>query len=214
MANVGLIIFAFSVYLTIKADLGLSPWAALHQAIADKTGLSLGTVTNLVSFAVIIVDLLLHESIGWGTLADALMVGWAIDFFNWLDPIATPQGMVLRLVLMLLSLIPAAYGQYLYMSTALSCGPRDNLFVGLSRRAKKIAPGAMQVLICVVVTAAAWLLKGPIGIGTLVSAFGIGFTLDIICKLLKVDLTGIEHEGFIGTHKAVVSWFRNRKAGK
>ncbi len=214
IANVGLIIFAFSIYLTMKADLGLAPWNSLHQALSRITGLSYGTVTNGVALLVIVIDLLMHESLGWGTIADAFMVGWAVDFFLWLDPIPTPHSMVVRIIFMVISLLPAGYGQYLYMATALSCGPRDTLFVGLCKRIPKLSAGMTQIMIFVIVTALSFLLKGPIGIGTLVTAVGIGLALDMVCRIMHFDPATAEHESFIGTHKALAEYFRKGRSGK
>src|SRR6185437_7236307 len=44
----GLLLYGASMALQIRAGLGLDPWDVLHQGVADRTGLSFGTVSNVI----------------------------------------------------------------------------------------------------------------------------------------------------------------------
>ncbi len=80
----GLWLFGASVALLVRADLGLDPSDVLHQGIAVRSGLSIGTVVIVVSLVVLLlwVPLLwvpLRQRPGIGTLTNVLLVGLALD---------------------------------------------------------------------------------------------------------------------------------------
>ena len=50
----GLVLFGVSVALMVPADLGLASWDVLHQGLAERTGLPLGQVVNLVALGVLL----------------------------------------------------------------------------------------------------------------------------------------------------------------
>ena len=83
----GLLIFAFGVHLTIFANIGLAPWDCLGMGIAKHTPLNYGLSMTLMAVIILIIDLLLKERIGFGTVIDALLTGNFVQLFNDLDPL-------------------------------------------------------------------------------------------------------------------------------
>lgn len=87
-----------------------------------------------------------------------------------------------------------AAGQWIYMSAGLCCGPRDSLLVALGRRLPRLPIGlvanALQALVC----AAGWLLGGPVGLGTLLSVFGIGAAMQLVFALVRFEPRQVRHE--------------------
>ncbi|MBQ5960328.1 MAG: hypothetical protein IJL53_06655 [Firmicutes bacterium] len=71
----GLAVFAFGVHLTIYANIGLAPWDCLGMGIAKHTPLNYGLSMTAMSVVILIIDLLLCERIGYGTIIDALLTG-------------------------------------------------------------------------------------------------------------------------------------------
>ena len=49
----GLVLFGIGVAMMAASGLGLGPWEVLHQGIANRTGLALGTVSVLVGIPVL-----------------------------------------------------------------------------------------------------------------------------------------------------------------
>ena len=78
----GLFLFAAGAYLMVQANIGLSSWWALDIGIANLTGIDYGTVHNLVALIILLIDILVKEKIGWGMVADALLIGTFIVLFN------------------------------------------------------------------------------------------------------------------------------------
>ena len=72
---VGLTGFGFSLALLLESGLGGAPWDVFHAAIADRLGLTVGTVSISVSFVLLLLWIPLRERIGIGTVANAIWVG-------------------------------------------------------------------------------------------------------------------------------------------
>ena len=52
--QLGLFLFGLSVALMLEADIGLDPWAALHEAISVRSGLSFGRITQGTGLVIIV----------------------------------------------------------------------------------------------------------------------------------------------------------------
>ena len=72
MTALGLFIFSAGEFLTIRANIGLSPWSCLSMGASYHLPLSYGTVHVCISLIIVLIDVLLGEKIGFGTILDAL----------------------------------------------------------------------------------------------------------------------------------------------
>jgi uncharacterized membrane protein YczE len=83
-----------------------------------------------------------------------------------------PDGMAIRIALMLGGTPVLAVGVGLYISAGLGPGPRDGVMTGLARRGHPIwlVRGGIEAAALV----AGWLLGGTVGVGTIVSVITIG----------------------------------------
>lgn len=198
-AAFGLFLFSFGVYLTIQADIGLAPWDCLSMGVASHTPFSYGAIHTAIGFVILILDILLKEKIGYGTILDALLVGAFVDFFRFLEFIPLNPSIPLGIVLVILGLFIMAFGQYFYMSAGQCCGPRDSLLIALGKRFPHIPIGIVQTVMVGIALLIGWLLGGPVGIGTIVSVFGMGTTLQIVCRLLRFEPRRVSHRNVIET---------------
>jgi uncharacterized membrane protein YczE len=171
---VGLVLFGFSLALLVRADLGLDPWTVLTQGVAQRVDLSLGTVTVLISLVLLVLWVPLHQRPGLGTVANALVVGPALDLGLVLFPASAPLGW--RIAFLASSVPLAAVASGLYLGAGWGPGPRDGLMTGLADRGLPIF--AARGLVEVTVLAAGWLLGGSVGVGTVVFALSIGPLVD------------------------------------
>ena len=198
-----MIFISFGIYLQLEADIGLSPWNALNQGLANVLPMSYGAATVVSSLVIVAADVLLREPIGVGTVLDCLLIGVAADFFNWLDPVPDTDSMVLKTALFMLGLAVLCFGQFFYMEAALGCGSRDALLLALCKRFSKLSVGTINNLIFLVVLAASWLLGATIGLGTVISVFCNGLMMDWVFKLVKFDPLDVCHEDIIATVKGL-----------
>ena len=194
LAAVSLFINGFGVYLTIQANIGAGPWDVLNLGLSHSLGILYGTASIAVSYAILGIDIALREPIGIAMFIDALVVGKAVDLFNKIHVVNKCDSIVTGIPMMLLGLVIMAYTQFTYMSASLGCGPRDTLLVALAKRAKKIPIGAVSITLLSVATLIGWLLGGPVGIGTIICAFGTGPIMQMAFSTVKFDATDVHHQ--------------------
>ena len=204
-AVIGLIIFGCGSCCNIQANIGYGAWEAFSIGVGAKLGLSFGTVLQASGLVILIIDLLLRETIGLGTLLDIYIVGATADLLrgSGLVPVMTsfPAGVVMLLCGQLL----LAVGSYFYISAGLCCGPRDALMVALCKRFPRTPVGVIRFFIEGGALLTGWLCGAKIGVGTVVAVFGISFILQAVFSLLRFDVSTIEHEDLLATARNLLS---------
>ena len=200
----GLLVFSFGVHLTIRANIGLAPWDCLGMGIAKHTPLNYGLAMTIMAVIILAVDLLLKERIGYGTVIDALLTGNFVQMFNDMDPLPENNSMILGIGIMLAGFVFMALGMWIYMRGEQCCGPRDSLLVGLGKRLPKVPIGVVGMMLWVTVLLAGWLLGGPVGIGTLISAFGAGLVMQVIYNLLRFEPRKVKHRDILTVTRMLV----------
>lgn len=195
----------FGIYLQIEADIGFPSWNALNQGFSIVFPITYGTASITIGLSIVLVDLIMKEPIGMGTLIDAVCVGLGCDFFAMLDPVPAMESLAAKILVFIASLFILSYGQYLYMITALSCGPRDAFTVAVGKRCKKISIGTVNNIISVVVLFISWCMGATIGIGTVLSVFGLGFVMDITFKACRFEPRNVVHEDIVTTAKVILT---------
>ncbi len=200
----GLAVFSFGVHLTIYANIGLAPWDCLGMGIAKHTPLNYGLAMTLVSIGVVLIDLLLRERIGYGTIIDALLTGNLVQMYNTLNRLPENHNMWIGIVIMLVGFVFMALGMWIYMKAAQCCGPRDSLLVGLGRRMPKIPIGFVEIMLWAVVLLIGWRLGGPVGIGTLISTFGAGAVMQFVYSLIRFEPRLIRHRDVMEITKELI----------
>ncbi len=189
----GLLVFALGVHLTIFANIGLAPWDCLGMGIAKHTPLNYGISMTTMAVIILLIDLLLKERIGYGTVIDALLTGNFVQMFNDLNPLPLNTHTGAGVSIMLVGFVIMAVGMWIYMRACQCCGPRDSLLVGIGKRMPKVPIGFVEIIIWAVVLLAGFLLGGPVGIGTLIATFGAGFIMQIVYSLLRFEPRKLVH---------------------
>ncbi len=180
---IGLAMYGISLAMFIRAGLGLDPWDVFHQGVAGKTGLSIGTVVIIVSFLVLLLWIPLRQRPGFGTLANAVLVGVFADVGLALIPqITQPGGQAGMLAgAVLLNGVASAC----YIGARFGPGARDGLMTGLARRTGW-SVRTSRTGIEVVVLGAGWLLGGSVGVGTVIYALAIGPLVQLLLPVFMV----------------------------
>ena len=201
----GLLVFSLGDHLTIFANIGLSPWDCFGMGLAAHAPFGYGIAMTLTALVILGVDLWLKERIGYGTVIDAFCTGNFVDMFNHLNPLPPCGDVWLGIPTMLAGLALMAMGMCIYMRSAQCCGPRDALLIGIGKRLRSIPIGIVEVIIFAVVLLSGWLLGGPVGIGTLISAFGAGLVMQAIYNIIHFDPRHIQHRDIVAVTR---EWFK------
>ena len=170
--QVGFFLFGLAISMMIRANLGTSAWAVLEVALAKLLHITVGTMTVINGFVVLIGALLMREKVGWGTLANILSIGPWEDFWLARMPSVT-DNLPLQIGMLLAAIFLMGLASAIYIGVDAGAGPRDSMMLAIKRTTGvsiRVARGIIEVTVVVI----GWLLGGPAGIGTLVYAVMVG----------------------------------------
>lgn len=180
----GFVLFGLSIDMMVQANLGLSPWDVLHMALTYHLPITLGEASIGVAFIIVLVDVILREPLGWGTIANMIFIGVWIDLLKPFVP-TVPGVFWLQTAYLLAGTMVMGFATAIYIGVDAGAGPRDSLMLALCRLGKTSVRRS-RTIIEVSAVAVGWLLGGPAWIGTLVNALTIGPAVQLAFKLLKV----------------------------
>ena len=167
----GLSLFGLGEGLLIVSFTGASPWSVLAQGISLNVNLTIGTITLLISIAVLILWIPLGQKPGMGTIFNALIIAIMIDLC--IKYVPTPSNYIHQLLLAVISVIMVGIGGGIYLVSNLGAGPRDGLMIGL-QKVTNFPIALVRATLEISVVSIGWYLGGTVGVGTLLFAFGIG----------------------------------------
>lgn len=179
----GLFLYGITMGLMIRAVLGLDPWDVFHQGLTAILPLSFGTVVTGMSVVVLLLWIPLRQRPGFGTIANALIVGWTTDAT--LAVLRPVENMAVRIALLAAGIVGNAVAGALYIGAGLGPGPRDGLMTGLVARGigsiRWVRTGIEATVLLI-----GWLLGGNVGAGTVIYAISIGPLLHVLLPRLDV----------------------------
>jgi len=171
----GLVLIAVAIVSLLESGLGLAPWDVFHLGVAEHSPLTIGTASVVVGLVVLFVSWGLGQPPGFGTVANAIVIGVVVDALlsvGWIAELSE-RGLPPRAGLLAAGVALFGLGTACYIGAGLGAGPRDSLMLVLSRRTGvRIAVVRASIEITVLVTG--WALGGTAGIGTLAVAFLLG----------------------------------------
>lgn len=181
----GLALYGIAIALMIRGNIGASPWDVFAQGLSRTTGISFGLCTIIISGVVLLLWIPLKQWPGFGTIANAILVGVFADIGLALIPQA--DHLVLQLASFAAGLLMLAFATALYIGAGLGPGPRDGLMTGLVRVTGRPV-WVIRTVLELTVVVAGFFLGGVVGAGTAVFALGVGPLTQVTLRWLHVDL--------------------------
>lgn len=171
---IGLFIFTFGVTLTIKADIGVGSWDALHVGLSQLTNISVGKWVMITGAIISLINaFLMREKPTLWPFFTIFLIGLFIDSWLWITSPLTFEELKWKISIFFIGLILIAFGLSIYLQSKWAPNPIDQLMFAISHRtgfnltiSKTI--GEVTALFL------ALLVHGPISWGTLVITFLIG----------------------------------------
>lgn len=206
---VGFFICSTGIILMVNASLGLSPWDVLHQGLSKNIGITMGTASVCIGASVVILDAILGENIGWGTVLNMIFIGIFMDLIAFSNIIPVSDNLISGLTMLLIGMICLGFGTVLYMGCGLGSGPRDGLMVAIQKRTSK----SLKMIRCVIEVCAlvvGFMLGGSVGIGTVITAIGLGYFLQVIFKICRFDSSKIKHRFIIDDIRLIKCYFEEK----
>lgn len=182
--QIGFLLFGLAITLMIRGNIGTSAWAVLEVALAQKLGISIGTMTVLMGFLVLSGALIMRERLGWGTLGNILSIGPWEDMWLAIIP-SVKENLPVQIGMLLLAIFLMGLASAIYIGVDAGAGPRDSLMLAI-KRTTGISIRAARAIIEVTVVTLGWLLGGPAGIGTVAYALLVGPSVQWGFKIFKV----------------------------
>ena len=130
----GLIIFGLGEGLLIVSASGASPWSVFAQGLFLNIGFSVGLITIVISFVVLLLWFPLKQKIGIGTILNAIIIGLMIDVC--IRYVPTPENYIFQVLLGAIAVVTVGIGGGVYLVANLGAGPRDGLMIGLQKKNK------------------------------------------------------------------------------
>ena len=182
----GLFLFALGAVILLNADLGLSAWGVLQIGMMNIIDISFGQTTQVIGLAVLIFGWALGFPPGFGTVSNMLFIGYFIDIIIGWGIVPAYDNLVLQLIQLVVGMAMIGVASYFYLRPKLGAGPRDGLMIGLVQKLDRevsVVRAGIEVSVLVVGIA----LGGPVGIGTVITAFSTGYFVQLAFKLGKYD---------------------------
>ena len=183
-------IMGFCVYWLDRLAWGTDPCSTTTLALSAKAGLSLGTFQALFNTGLFVIVLLKDKKqIGFGTLFNMFVVGYAYNFMAFcmkklgvdyhFPKVTFGEGFVLNdllwnLFFCVLLLAVFVFFASIYMSVELGTAPYDALPVIIANSQKKLSFRTIRIFWDATFTAVGFLFGGTVGIVTVIMALTIG----------------------------------------
>lgn len=173
----GNIFLGMGISIFKLSGLGNDPFSGMIMALSDVTGITYAVFLIMMNLVLFIYEIAAGRNlIGAGTLVNAFLLGYIVTFFYniWLLFPGVPQQLIWRVVTVLIGVIVTSFGVSLYQYPNVGVAPYDSISLILCRKMPhvpyfwfRIGTDAFCALLC-------WISGGIIGLGTLLSAFGLG----------------------------------------
>lgn len=190
----GIIILGMGVCLFKLSLMGNDPSSAMAMTIGNRLGLPFSIMLVILNSLWFILEICLgRELIGIGTFFNWFCVGIFTDIWTELITgiFVIPEAFAGRFAVMILGVIILSLSCALYQTADLGIAPYDAVSIILNNRFP-IPYFWCRILTDSVCAAAAFLLGGIVGLGTLVCVLGLGPFINFFTNTVAGRLCGYE----------------------
>ena len=181
--TLSLYIFGTGEAFFVESGLGNGPWTVLAQGISNYLPLTLGWATFILSALVLLIWIPFRQKPGVGTVMNTITIAFALGVG--INVVPQPKNPIIQISFCLLGLLLIGLGSALYLSCGLGPGPRDGLMTAIHLRWNMSIP-MVRSSIEIAVLLCGFLLGGHLGLGTLIFALGIGWSLGLWLFILQL----------------------------
>ena len=172
---VGLTFLSLGISLMILADLGAGPWDAMYVGLSEIIGFSVGSWVFIVGILLILLNGIIMKKIpDFSAIITIFTIGVLMDF--WLLIVFSEfetEDIAFRVFMLLAGIVIIAIGISSYLQSNFARNPMDSLMMAIQFRTGKslrFSKTSMELTVLVI----AFIVGGPIGIGTVLSTIAIG----------------------------------------
>lgn len=186
--GMGISIFKF-------AGLGNDPFSGMAMALADLVGMQYANLLLIINLFIFALEFAFGRSfVGAGTLVNAFFLGYITTFFYslWTHFFALPHNLAIQILIMLIGTVVTGFGVSMYQTPNVGVSPYDSLSLIMTKRIPQISYFWNRIFTDAICAVICFFAGGIVGLGTLVSALGLGpvidfFNIHFTRKLFKDD---------------------------
>lgn len=189
---IGNIFLGMGISIFKLSGLGNDPFSGMVMALAEQTGITYANFLIVLNLGLFVIEFIAgRKFIGAGTFVNAIFLGYIATFFHntWLFLLGEPQLLWQRVIIVLIGVVVCSFGISLYQKSNVGVAPFDSLSLIMKERLPKISYFWHRMLTDALCALICFLAGGIVGLGTLVSALGLGpivhfFDVNFTNKLL------------------------------
>lgn len=182
----GIIILTLGVALTLKSGLGAGSWDSVNVGLSKIFGLSVGSFAFIVGVVMtILAGILRGGKFKPQTLITAFVLSAFTDFWlNIINNMTLKDSIFNRSMCLLAGIVILAFGLALYLIPNLSPNSFDDCMMAFRERFE-LSVGKSKVIVDSIGIIIAFIVSGPIGIGTIIITLSIGPLVNVIYNRLN-----------------------------
>lgn len=173
----GVVVVSFGATLGIQSALGAAPYDALLTTLTERFGVPFWLTAWILQGVWITLILRAGGRFSIGTLLHSLSFGPIMGALLTVIPEAAGLGM--SVIYLVGAVVGMAVGIWLYLGSGFIAGMVDTLFETVGARGGWGSSG-IRTSFDIACCAVAWIGAGPVGVGTIVLAFGVGPLLNFM----------------------------------
>lgn len=181
----GVLLLSIGGALFLTANIGSDSLMVFNQGISvvlkTKVGLAI-MISNII--ALFIIFFINKKTLGLGSLAIIFLLGPTIQIIKDANIFKTPNTLILQILMVLIGIVIGGLGLALYMYADLGLSPFEGIIVTISNETK-VRFGIIKIIFDAIYFTTGALLGGVFGIGSIMTVFLYGPTIDMFMKLLK-----------------------------
>ncbi len=181
----GILILTLGVALSSKAGLGTGSLDSINFALASRTQLNLSIVIVLMAFIAIFISAVIRRGkLSFKTLMTAIFMGVSTESWVKIIEIITVDTIAQQIIVFALAIFCVSLGIAIYLRPKFPANPNDDIIVALNE-VLGLKMGTAKLFIDIIAIVIALLLKGPVGIGTVLMTVLIGPIVNLINSIIN-----------------------------
>ncbi|AQP42503.1 membrane protein [Streptococcus gallolyticus] len=195
MYFLGLFTMTIGVALSVKSNLGVSPVSSIPYTMTCIWGIEMGKATIIFHCFLVLLQMILlrrnFKPINLLQILVGIVFGYFTTFCNWgVSFLPTPENLVIRLLMMLISTVIIAFGIFMYLPPNIMPLAGEGAMKAVSDVTgiafPKVKVGFDITMVVISLISCLIFIKGlgSVGIGTIVAAFLVGSILNVIENFL------------------------------
>ena len=181
----GILILTLGVALSSNAGLGTGSLDSINFALASRTQLNLSIVIVLMAFIAIFISAVIRRGkLSFKTLMTAIFMGVFTESWVKIIDVINVDTIAQQIIVFALAIFCVSLGIAIYLRPKFPANPNDDMIVALNE-VLGLKMGTAKLFIDIIAIVIALLLKGPVGIGTVLMTVLIGPIVNLINSIIN-----------------------------